>query len=64
MSASLNSEAGRSVGMQSTPDCQTPVSEQEQDRVGGCVSSHMQKQTVTAYLTAGHRGLAQKPKEG
>ncbi len=57
MSASLNSEAGTSVGVQSTSDCQAPVSGEEQNRVKGGVSSR----TMTQSLIGGHRGLAQKP---
>ncbi len=41
ISASLNSETGRGVGEQSAPDCQTPVSRQEQNRAKGGVSSRM-----------------------
>ncbi len=63
MCASLNSEAGRDAGVQSTPDREVPISEQEQDRVGRSVSSHTRKKTTTTYLTAGHRGMAQKPKK-
>ncbi len=63
MSASLNSGAGMSVGVQSTSDRQAPVSGQEQGRTKGSVSSCMCKQTTTTYLTASQRGLAQKPRK-
>ncbi len=63
MSASLNSEAGTGVGIQSTPNRQTPVSEQQQDRGRGGMSSSTRKRTEITYLTTGHRGLAQKPKK-
>ncbi len=63
MFESLNSEAGKGVGVQSASDCQAPVSRQEQDRVGG-VSSPMHKQMTETYaLTAGQRGMAQKSKK-
>ncbi len=58
MSASLNSGAGMSVGVQSTSDRQAPVSGREQGRKKGSVSSRMYKQTTTAYLTASQQGLA------
>ncbi len=63
MSASLNSEAGRGVGMQSAPDRQTPVSEQEQDRGRGGMSSHMRNRTEITYLTGGQRGMVHKRKK-
>ncbi len=63
MSGSLNSKAGGSVGVQSTPDHQAPVSGQEQNRVQGGVLSRTQKQTTTTSLTARHRGMAQKPRK-
>ncbi len=63
MSESLNSDVGRGAGMQSTPDHQASVSGQEQDCVGGSVSSHTRKQTTTTYLTAGQWEMAQKPKK-
>ncbi len=43
MSASLNSGAGMSIGVQSTSDHQTPVSGQERERAKGGVSSRTQK---------------------
>ncbi len=64
MSESLTSEVGRGVGVQSTPDHQASVSGQEQGPVGGSVSSRTRKQmTETNALTAGQRGMAQKPKK-
>ncbi len=63
MSASLNSGAGMSVGVQSTSDHKAPVSGREQGRTKGSVSSRTRKQTTTTYLTAGQRGLAQKPRK-
>ncbi len=63
MSAALNSEAGGHVGMQSTPDRQTPVSGQEQGCVRRGVSSRTRKQTMTTSLTGGQRGMAQPPKK-
>ncbi len=63
MSASLNSGAGLSVGVPSTSDCQAPVSGQEQGRKKGSMSSRTRKQTMTAYLTASQRGMAQKPRK-
>ncbi len=63
MSASLNSEAGTSVGVQSTSDHQAPVSGQERNRAKGGVSSRTRKQTTTQSLTGGHHGLAQKTRK-
>ncbi len=60
MSASPNSEAGTSVGMQSTSDREAPASVQEQSRAKGGVSSCTQKRTRIISLTAGQQGLAQK----
>ncbi len=65
MPESLNSEAGRGPGMQSTPDRQASVSGQGQGHVGGSVSSRMRKQMTETYaLTAGQREMALKPKKG
>ncbi len=63
MSASLNSGAGTSVGVQSTSDCQTPVSGQERERVKRGVSSRTRKQTTTYSLTTHQQELAQKPRK-
>ncbi len=63
MSASLNSGAGTSVGVQSTSDRQTPVSGQEQSCAKGGVSSHMRKRTTTVSLTTRQQELAQKPRK-
>ncbi len=46
--------------MQSTSDCQAPVSRQERERAKGGVSSRTRKQMTTQSLTGGHCGLAQK----
>ncbi len=51
MSASLNSGAGPSVGVQSTSDRQTPVSGQERERVKRGGSLRTRKQTTTYSLT-------------
>ncbi len=63
MSASLNSEAGGSVGVQSTPDRQAPVSGQEQSRFRRRMWSRTRKQTTNQSLTAGHHGMAQQLKK-
>ncbi len=62
MSASLNSGAGPSVGMQSTSDCQTPVSRQEREHGKKGVSSRTRKQTTTYSLNTRQQELAQKPR--
>ncbi len=63
MSASLNSGAGPSVGVQSTSDCQTPVSGQERGRGKKGGSSHTHKQTMTYSLTTRYQELVQKPRK-
>ena len=63
MSASLNSEAGLSVGVQSTSACQTPVSRQESGRGKKGRSSRMRKQATTYSLTTRQQELAPKPRK-
>ncbi len=63
MSVSLTSEAGTSVGVQSTSDHQAPISGQERECVKGGVSSRTRKQSMTQSLTGGHHRLVQKPRK-
>ena len=63
MSASLNSGAGPSVGVQSTSERHAPVSGQEQGRAKGGVSSRTLKRKTTISLTTRQQELAQKPRK-
>ncbi len=63
MSASLNSEAGPSVGVQSTSARQTPVSRQESGRGRTGKSSRTCKQTKTNSLNTCQQELAPKPRK-
>ncbi len=63
MSASLNSEAGPEVGVQSTPARQAPVSRQGSGSGKKGKSSRMRKQMETYSLTTRHRELAPKARK-
>ncbi len=63
MSASLNSEAGLGVGVQSTSAHQAPVSGQESGPGRKSKSLHMRRQTTTYSLTTRQQELTLKPRK-